>query len=264
MRGKRVRTRSGSRWRRSRRTGPRPSRSSRTMARATWSRGRSSSVKRSPAPLRRQAALAAHRLRDEEARRARDGQGRGMELHELHVEERRSRPQRHGHAVAGGHRRVRGLGEDLAGAAGGEQGGAGAAPTSRRPSSVRKRQPTTRPSRENEVGGAGEGADLDRLGAAGSSRGAPAPSPNPVASPRAWSTRLRECAPSRVMWKRPSSRSKRAPQEASSRMRSGPSSTRTRAAGLGHDARRRPPGCRRGAGPTSSSGPSATATPPCA
>src|SRR5438445_133681 len=55
MRGKRLRTFSGSRWRRSRVTGPRPARSSRAMARATWSRGASSSVKRSPSAFRRYA-----------------------------------------------------------------------------------------------------------------------------------------------------------------------------------------------------------------
>ena len=44
---------SGSRCRRSRLTGPRPACASRKMARATWSRGASSSVKRSPAALRR-------------------------------------------------------------------------------------------------------------------------------------------------------------------------------------------------------------------
>ena len=54
---------------------------------------------------------------------------------------------------------------------------------------------------------------------------------HPVASPRACRTRLRECAPSRVKWNWPPSRSKRAPQAASSRIRSGPSSTSTRAAG---------------------------------
>ena len=84
---------------------------------------------------------------------------------------------------------------------------------------------------------------------------------HPVASPSACSTRLREWAASRVKWKRPSSRSKRAPQDAISRMRSGPSSTSTRAASaltMPAPASRVSVRCRS----VWSSVPSATATPP--
>ena len=100
----------------------------------------------------------------------------------------------------------------------------------RRPSSTRNRHPTTRPAAiTRSVEQAKERISISsvRLVLSRSARTIS----QPVASPRACSTRLRECAASRVKWKRPSSRSKRAPQDASSRMRSGPSSTSTRAAG---------------------------------
>ena len=43
-----------------------------------------------------------------------------MELHELHVPHHRAGPVGHGLAVAGGHQRVGGVGEHLAGAAAGQ------------------------------------------------------------------------------------------------------------------------------------------------
>ena len=94
--------------------------------------------------------LAAQGLGQQETGRALDGQGRGVELDELHVEQRGPRAQRHGHAVARGHGRVGGLAEHLARAAGGQQRGPGQDPhlvrgPGVRPS-ARKRQPATRPS----------------------------------------------------------------------------------------------------------------------
>ena len=65
-----------------------------TIARATSSRGASSSTKRSPVCVEQRRALAAHRLGDEEALAARDaGDGGGVELDELEVGERRRRPR---------------------------------------------------------------------------------------------------------------------------------------------------------------------------
>ena len=50
-----------------------------------------------------EAALAAHRLRDKEDRRARQPQGGGVELDELHVHDLRPGPISDGDAIAGGH-----------------------------------------------------------------------------------------------------------------------------------------------------------------
>ena len=65
--------------------------------------------------------LPPHRFRHQEPRRARDRERRGMELHELHVEQRGAGAEPHGHAVAGRHGRVGGLGEHLPRAASGQQ-----------------------------------------------------------------------------------------------------------------------------------------------
>ena len=62
-------------------------------------------------------ALAAHRLADEPPRRPSDVEGRGVELHELHVLEHRARPVGDGDAVACGHIGVCRLAVDLADAA---------------------------------------------------------------------------------------------------------------------------------------------------
>ena len=67
-----------------------------------------------------EAALAAHRLGEEEAQLVHPGR---MELEELHVLERQPAPIRDRHAVAGQGVRVRGDLEDLAVAAGGEEDG---------------------------------------------------------------------------------------------------------------------------------------------
>ena len=60
------------------------------------------------------------RLGEEGAGHGRVVQGRGVELHEFDISRRDAGAQRHGHAVAGGLRRVGGDGEELAGAAGGQ------------------------------------------------------------------------------------------------------------------------------------------------
>ena len=65
-------------------------------------------------------AVAAQRLGEQRAGHGRVVQRRGVELHELHVGRRDTGPQRHGHAVAGGLRRVGGDREELAGATGGQ------------------------------------------------------------------------------------------------------------------------------------------------
>ena len=67
-----------------------------------------------------QRAVAPERFRQQRPRHLRMVQGRGVELHELDVGHRQSRPQRHGHTVAGGLRRVRGHREELTGAAAGQ------------------------------------------------------------------------------------------------------------------------------------------------
>ena len=54
-------------------------------------------------------------------------EGRGMELHELHVPHHRAGPVGHGVPVAGGHPGVGGVREDLAGAATGQHHGPGQA-----------------------------------------------------------------------------------------------------------------------------------------
>ena len=61
------------------------------IARATSSRGASSSTKRSPPASKQRGALAADRLGDQEALAAlHAGDGGGVELHELEVGERRA------------------------------------------------------------------------------------------------------------------------------------------------------------------------------
>ena len=67
-----------------------------------------------------QPALAAHRLRDEEALGVRVVQAGGVELDELHVGHRAAGAPAHGDAVAGGGVGVGRVEVDLAGAAGGE------------------------------------------------------------------------------------------------------------------------------------------------
>ena len=69
-------------------------------------------------------AFAAEGLGEQEAGRAGQGQGGGMELVELHVGEFRIRTSGEGDAVAGGYGGVGGVRVDLACAAGGDEDGA--------------------------------------------------------------------------------------------------------------------------------------------
>ena len=71
-------------------------------------------------------AFAAQGLREQEARRAGNGDDRRMELHELEIADRRPGRPRQRHAVAGGDRGIGRLAEDAAGAAGGQQRSRGA------------------------------------------------------------------------------------------------------------------------------------------
>ena len=93
-------------------------------------------MKRSPAALTQPRALAAQRLRQQEPRLPGHVERGRMELHELEVRDARACALRHRHAVAGRHRRVGRLAEDLPGAAGREQDRARRARTAmrRRPS----------------------------------------------------------------------------------------------------------------------------------
>ena len=68
-----------------------------------------------------QGAVAAERLGQQRPRHGVVVQRGGVELDELDVGHRHAGPQRHGDAVAGGLERVGGDGEQLAGAAGGDQ-----------------------------------------------------------------------------------------------------------------------------------------------
>jgi len=68
------------------------------------------------------AALASHRLGDQERLGLGVEQAGRMELHELHVRDGGAGPVRHRHAIARGHVGVRGVEIDLASAAGGEEG----------------------------------------------------------------------------------------------------------------------------------------------
>ncbi len=104
------------------------------MARLTWSRGSSSSTKRSPSRVAQEGAVATQRLGEERPGHGRVVQRGRVELHELDVGDGHPGPQRHGDAVAGGLDRVRRDGVELAGAAGGEQDVTGADLDRRSPS----------------------------------------------------------------------------------------------------------------------------------
>jgi hypothetical protein len=261
MRGKRVCTRSGSRWRRSSVTGPRPSFTSCTMARATRSRAASSSVNRSPFEFRRYAP--SPRTASETRNRGAPSMASAVGWNCVNSMSCRAAPARHAMATPSPV------------ATGGFVVSAKtwpAPPVARRvarartsvvlPSSSRKRHPVTRPSlvtRSMEQ----EKDDTRIAGVRCVRSSSDRTISHPVASPRAWSTRFRECAPSRVKWSRPASRSNLAPQEASSRIRSGPSSTRTRAAAS--DTRPAPAfSVSSKCSSVASSTAIATATPPCA
>ena len=94
------------------------------IARATTSRGASSSTKRSPSLVDEQRAVAAQRL-GQQQRRA--GERRRVELHELEIGDRRARAVRHRDALADGAGRVRRALPERGVAAGREQHGARAA-----------------------------------------------------------------------------------------------------------------------------------------
>ena len=263
MRGKRVRTRSASRWRRSSVTGPPP------VAVLADDRARHLVARRQllGEPLARAVeevgALAAHRFRDQEPRRARDRERRGMELHELHVEQRGARragpwPRRRRSPRAGWWSRRTPAPRRRWPAA-----WRGPAPASRRRRSSRKRQPTTRPSATSEVGRAGERAHVDarralrlleqrahHLPAGGVAQGVQ----DAVARVRALAREV-EAAVLAVEARAPGRQladALRALLDQHARRRGG------------HDAGARRRGCRRGADRCASSGPIATATPPCA
>ena len=204
MRGKRVRTRSGSRWRRSRVTGPAPARVPRARWRAPPGRAAaSSSVNRSPCAVAQVRALAAHRLRDQEARRARHGQRGGMELHELHVEQ--ARPRRAGPWPC--RRRWPPAGSWSPRTPGPRRPWPAAWPRASTAVSlaalVEEAAADHAPVRDHEVGRAGERAHRRRRRCRCAFSSSARTISQPVASPSACSTRLRECAPSRVKWKRP-------------------------------------------------------------
>jgi hypothetical protein len=79
-----------------------------------------------PLAVDQHGALAAYRLADEEVLGLGVVEAGGVELDELHVGDGRPRTPSYGHAVAGGDVGVAGVEVDLAAAAGGEDGEAGA------------------------------------------------------------------------------------------------------------------------------------------
>ena len=107
--------------------------------------------------------FSAHRLGDEEPRRARERQRRRMELDELHIEEGRPRSERHGHSVAGGHGGVGRLGEHAARAPGGEERRPGEHGRFR-PRLVEETAAGDTSILHEEIGRASEGAHRDGLG----------------------------------------------------------------------------------------------------
>ena len=90
------------------------------IARETTSRGASSSTKRSPSRVAQEGAVPAERLGQERAGHRRVVQGGRVELDELDVGDGDAGAQCHRHPVAGRLGGVGGHGEELAGAAGGE------------------------------------------------------------------------------------------------------------------------------------------------
>ena len=102
------------RWRRARGGRARARRAGGVIARATTSRARgrpsgcSSAMNALALVVAQDRALAAQRLREQRARHRRVVQRGRVELHELDVGDRDPGAQRHGDAVAGGHRRVGG------------------------------------------------------------------------------------------------------------------------------------------------------------
>ena len=141
-----------------------------TIARATSSRGRSSSTKRSPLAVVQRGALAADRLGDEEALAALDaGHRRGVELDELEVGEHRAGGAGEQEPGAVGARRVGGARPQRRGAAGGEHDRAREPPLagveSRRPRSGRRRRSSAvarRPSRTSMASSAATSAESSR------------------------------------------------------------------------------------------------------
>jgi len=78
-----------------------------------------------PLGVEQHRALSTHRLGDEGQRVFRGIEGRGVELHELHVGQTGAGPVGNGKPVAGGHLRVRGISENLTASTGGEHRGVG-------------------------------------------------------------------------------------------------------------------------------------------
>ena len=173
-------------------------------------------------------ALAAQRLGQQEARRARHGERGRVELHELEVGDARAGRPGHRDPVAGRHLGVGRLAEHLAGAAGREQRRAGAG-RPRRAVRIQIATPTARPSstRIAEARACStawtRGCAAVRAHRAGRSRGRWC---------RARAARGGRCAPPRgpARPRRSASRSKAAPQSISSSTSAGPSRTRMRTA----------------------------------
>ena len=220
------------------------------MARATTSRGSSSSTKRSPL---------ASRIRAPWPRSASDSSGPGhlrvvqggrVELHELDVGHRRAGPQGHGDAVAGALDRVGRDREELAGPAGGQQHVAAPPPAASRPAASRATTPRHRPSATTRSRANEFSCTAATVWRTASTRARSISAP--VAAPPACTTRGRLWPPSRASSSRPcSSRSNMAPRRdqlvdpARAPRRRAPAPRR------GRTARRRRPACRPGAGRSS-------------
>src|SRR5262249_31007840 len=107
------------------------------------------------------------RLREQETGCALDGQGGGVELHELEIREHCSGVVGDGHAVAGGPRGIGGLAIDLAEPAGSKQHRAGMDVVCGVLGPIEKTQPSNAAVLSEQFDGEGVRADLDALERAG-------------------------------------------------------------------------------------------------
>jgi len=114
------------------------------------------------------AAFAAEGFGEEKAGSAFDGQGGGMELHELHIGERGASFVGDGDAVAGGDFGIGGLTIDLAYAAGCEQDSAGVDCEVGAIGFVDEMEPGDAAGLEDQIGGEGMGAEMEMRDGMGS------------------------------------------------------------------------------------------------
>ena len=218
-------------------------------------------MNRSPRPSSRYAPFAPQSLGQQQRGVLVCVQGRGVELHELHVAQHGPGPVGHGVPVAGGHVGVGGVREDLPGAAAGQHD---------RPGAVHRQLALLGPARARPRSAAVVGEQVDdELASRAGRRGCPRPWPPPVRSPPRCRWRHRRRAPPAAPSappRRPGSAGRRAgrtscPDAPAPAPGPGPPRTRMRTASSSH----RPPpatrvSCRCSSG--ESRGPRAAAMPP--